>query len=257
MKDILVTNEEQRNLFLEILNEVDSFCRRNELRYSIAYGTLLGAIRHKGFIPWDDDVDICMPYSDMIKLKEGFRSDNVKYCDVDTQEYYDFPFSRLCHLKTYQKVGLIGKRYGVNIDVYPVIGCSDNDEIIESFFAEGRKRQHKRLVLTGIRNKVMNVIPVPTIPGFKSINKSYRDFIIHYPFDNTNRFFHVGGPLKWYEVFNYDIFEKLIDVDFEGHKYLATARYDEYLTQVYGDYMTPPPEDKRHPNHDGNYYWKK
>ena len=256
MKNRIVTKEDQRKIFLEILDEVDLFCRTNELRYSIAYGTLLGAIRHGGFIPWDDDMDICMPYPDMMRFKELFHSKKIKYCDVDTQKYFDFPFSRVCYLPTFNKRGLIGREYGVNIDLYPVVGCPENDSEVEDFFFESGKILKKRLLINKWRLRTMKLLPIRSIPGFNDINKKYRDFVLQHSYDGSKRYFHMSGSLKWTEVFCYDIFENLIDVDFEGRKYMATSRYDDYLKQIYGDYMTPPPENKRYPYHGGHYFWK-
>lgn len=75
MKEI--TLEERKQIQLRMLIEIDAFCRKHNIRYSLAYGTLIGAIRHKGFIPWDDDVDIMMPLPDMLRFKELFKSETM------------------------------------------------------------------------------------------------------------------------------------------------------------------------------------
>ena len=123
---------ERKKIQLEMLIEIDDFCRNHNIHYILAFGTLLGAIRHKGYIPWDDDVDISMPYEDLLRFKNEFKSDKLKYCDIDTEKYYDFPFSRVCYLPTYSKYGLICKSYGLSIDVYPLIEVSNSDEIIST-----------------------------------------------------------------------------------------------------------------------------
>lgn len=256
MNNKKVTKEEFKKITLDILDDVDCFCRKHEIKYHISYGTLLGAIRHKGFIPWDDDVDISMPYPDMIRFKESYHSEKFKYIDVDTEPNYEFPFSRIAFLPTYNRIGLVAKSYGVNIDLYPVTGCPEKEEDIERFFMEGRRKQSRRLKYIDYRSRIIKFLPITTIPGFSSINKHFRDYLLQFPYENTKRYFHVGGPIKRYQVFDFDVFEELIDVDFEGHKYLAPAKYHDYLKQVYGDYMTPPPVEKRHPYHGGNYYWK-
>ena len=80
-----ISFEEKKRIQLEMLDEIDAFCRANNIRYSIAFGTLLGAVRHKGFIPWDDDVDIMMPLPDLMRFKQMFKSNTIDYLDVDIE----------------------------------------------------------------------------------------------------------------------------------------------------------------------------
>lgn len=256
MKDRIVTQEEWKKIVLDIVDEVDAFCRENDIRYALSYGSLLGAVRHGGFIPWDDDLDLSMPYPDMMRFKETFHSKNLQYCDLDTVGTYQYSFSRITYKPTYNKVGLIAKDYGVNVDVYPVVGCPFNDNDVEEFFKKAKMLNSVREKYIWWRARLVRVLPITTIPGHDAAIRSYRDYILQYPFDDAKRFFHNGGPIKWYQVFDYDVFENLVDIEFEGHKYLAPANYDDYLTHIYGDYMTPPPEDKRHPKHGQRYYWK-
>ncbi len=256
MSKRIVTREEQKKLFLQIMDEVDDFCRKNDIRYTLSFGTLLGAVRHNGFIPWDDDMDIDMPYPDMIRFKETFRSKDLKYCDVDTWPNYEFPFSRICYLPTYNKKGLIDEDYGINIDVYPVVGCPEKKEDVDKFFADADVLLRRRKKYMRYRNRLIKLLPIHTIPGFKKAVSTYRDFVLQYPYENAKRYFQMGGYLKWYEVFDYDIFENVIDAEFEGRRFMITAKYDAYLKQTYGDYMTLPPEEKRVPVHGGNYYWR-
>ncbi|MBR1792254.1 MAG: LicD family protein [Bacteroidales bacterium] len=251
-----ISRDEWQQVILGIVDEVDAFCRLNGIRYSLSYGSLLGAIRHKGFIPWDDDMDINMPYPDMVRFKETFQSDRIKYLDVDTEKGYELPFSRVTDIRTYNRKGLFVKDYGINIDLYPVVGCPTDDELVDDFFFVGKTILKERIQRNSQRHRIAKILPFKTFPAHKAVNVRFRDHTLQYPYDGAGRFFHMGGPLEWYEVFDYDMFSELIDVEFEGHTYLATAMYDKYLTQIYGDYMTPPPEEKRHPYHNHKYYWK-
>ena len=257
MKNRAVTKEEWKKIVLDLVDEVDVFCRKNSIKYALSYGSLLGAVRHKGFIPWDDDLDLSMPYPDLMRFKETFRSKNLQYCDLDTIANYQYSFSRIAYKPTFRKVGLIAKDYGVNVDLYPVVGCPEKDEDIELFFDKAKVLNNKRMKYVVWRSRLVRVLPITTIPGHNLAIRNYRDYIFQYPFEGAKRFFHNGGPVKWYQVFDYDVFEDLIDIEFEGHKYLAPARYDDYLSHIYGNYMTPPPEDQRNPYHGGKYYWKK
>lgn len=157
-------------------------------------------------------------------------------------------------LPTFQKEGIIGKKYGVSIDLYPVVGCPESDDEVEAFFTRGKEIYKKRVFVTKLRNGAMKFLPIPTIPGYTTICRKYRDFVLQYPYENAKRYFHMGGPLKWYQVFDFDIFDNLMEMKFEDRQYLVTSEYHKYLTHVYGDYMTPPPEEKRHPYHGETIY---
>lgn len=255
-KDKRITSDEVKQIQLDMLKEIDDYCRKNDIRYCLSYGTLLGAIRHKGFIPWDDDVDLIMPYPDLLRFKKEFISDDLEVLDIDTYDYYEWPFPRICNTHTYSKPGKYSTWYGVNIDLYPVMGMIEDVEKINKYMEKGTRIQkafHKYLAW---HRRELKFTPFTFLPGYKSAVKKMYDYVRMYPFENAKKFFHVGGPFKMYEVFDYDVFEELIDVDFENCKFLAPKRYDDYLRQCYGDYMTPPPEDKRHPYHGGCYYWK-
>lgn len=251
--------DEQKRIQLEMLIEIDSFCRKNNIRYILAYGTLLGAIRHKGYIPWDDDMDISMPLEDMIRFKNEFRSEKLKYIDVDVEKGYEFHFSKITHNRTYSKIGAFGKNYGVNIDLYPVIEVSS----IENDNAKAIRRLtpilKRRLFMIRIRNIFARILPLKTILGLKNSVTKYRSESIKLLECRGGGSFHCfcGALQRFkYQTYSFDPFQDTIEVEFEGCKFLAPAMYHEYLTQTYGDYMQLPPEDQRHPYHGGKYYWK-
>ncbi len=254
----ILTAEEQKKLQFDILCEVDEFCRNNDYRYSLAFGTLLGAVRHNGFIPWDDDVDIIMPLPDMLLFKNNFRSSKLKYCDIDTERYYCNPFSNICHTDTYRKEGLLSRRYyGLGLDLYPVVGFPSSLEEGNMFFKKLNELQAQRNRLIRLRRRVMKVCPLKTIPLFSKVIREYSDLMLYsYPYNQSKSFF-ISGPLSWDFVFDYDLFADLIEVNFEGHKFLATAKYDEWLSKRYGDYMSMPPIEQRVPHHGQTYYWNR
>lgn len=257
MKSHTISLEERKKLQLEMLCEIDDFCRKNNIRYTLAYGTLIGAIRHKGFIPWDDDVDILMPLPDMIRFKNEFVSSKIRFCDVDTEPYYEFPFPRLAYNGTYRKEGLISKSYGVNIDLYYLISMRDDKEYTESFFSNAYRILKKRLFFLKWRTRIIRRFPVKNIPFYSKYIKQYSNYYRNASeYLETSHYFAVGGLPCWKEYYDFNIFERLIDVDFEGHKFLGSASYDKWLRQEYGEYMQLPPEDQRVPYHGGVYYWK-
>lgn len=256
MKKISI--EERKQLQLKMLVEIDDICRKHNIKYMLAFGTLLGAIRHKGFIPWDDDVDICMPLEDMFRFRDFLNSENLKYCDIETEVGYEFPFSRVSNKSTCQKSGLV-KSYGISIDLYPMIEVSSSSEEIERLLKIGYPLLRRRLNFIKWQRRIRRVLPLKTIPGFYNSVKAFRDFNFDVLFQKGGGNFHcIAGPLRLFDkhTFEFDPFERLIDIEFEGLKFKAPLRYHEYLTKRYGDYMQLPPEEDRHPYHGGNYYWK-
>ena len=166
-----ITFEERKKVQLEMLIEIDKFCRANNIRYTLAYGTLIGAIRHKGFIPWDDDVDIMMPLPDMLRFKEIFKSKTMCYCDVDTSDKYPYAFSRIADTRTYSKDGMKSTGYGICIDLYPVLGLPKSIDGINNFFNEAGKLLSSRLKVIGLRRKVLQFLPLSNIPLCSKIMK--------------------------------------------------------------------------------------
>lgn len=258
MKNI-ISLEERKKLQLEILVEIDRFCREKNIKYMLAFGTLLGAIRHKGYIPWDDDIDISMPIDDMLRFKNEFKSETLQYCDVDTVKNYPYHFSRVSYKNTYAKNGLIGKEHGVCIDLYPTIEVSsskdENDVIVEEILPIYKLR----LFLIRLRRILMSCLPIKGLIGSELIVRKYRDmYLTLFRKKGGGAYHSMAGPLTAFDIhtFNFNPFEDMVEVDFEGRKFMAPIKYHQYLIKRYGDYMQLPPEDQRHPYHGNNYYWK-
>lgn len=258
-KKIPISLEERKSIQLEMLKEIDAFCRANNIKYSLAFGTLLGAIRHKGFIPWDDDVDIMMPLPDMLRFKELFYSKSMKYCDVDTEKSFEYGFSRIAYVNTYNKRGLIAKTYGICIDLYPLVAVpSDSKENI-LFFKHATKLNKRRFFYMKWNSRIVKLLPLRSIPCLRGSIEKYRDFMLNIDaYGKTGRYYIVAGPLELRDKMSYDfdLFKEMTEVEFEGFKFCAIARYDDFLAMRYGDYMQLPPESERHPYHGGYYYWK-
>lgn len=251
--------EERKRIQLEMLKEIDAFCKANNIKYSLAFGTLLGAVRHKGFIPWDDDVDIMMPLPDMLRFKELFHSETMKYCDVDTDRYFEFAFSRIANTQTYDRRGLIAKSYGICIDLYPLVSIPKDLRERDVFFQKAQILVNRRLKYTTWTSRAVRYLPILSLPGFRKAMKKFRDYILNKnEYGKTGEYYIVAGPLRLRDKMSYetDLFEEMIEVDFENYKFSSISKYDLYLSLRYGDYMELPPESERYPYHGGNYYWK-
>lgn len=248
--------EERRRIQLEMLDEIDSFCRINNIRYSIAFGTLLGAIRHKGFIPWDDDVDIMMPLPDLERFKATFRSDNLTYVDIDKDKTYGHLFPRIAHNASYNKDGLISKTYGICIDLYVMIGLPEDSELFFNNLIDNYSMARR---LMKFRRRIIKLLPIKNIPLYTKYRKSYKKALYDtISYNQAREYYVIAGPFSLRKKMTYDrdLFKNLIELPFEDRNYLAIGDYDYFLTLRYDDYMQLPPEDQRHPYHGGKYYWK-
>ena len=127
-----ITDEEYKQIVLDILLRIDHLCKHNNLRYMISYGTLLGAVRHQGFIPWDDDIDIVMPRKDYDLLcKVVNKSDcNLRFLCPETSEDTIYPYGKICDIRTKLKESnfIEVEGYGAYVDVFPLDYLPDSDK---------------------------------------------------------------------------------------------------------------------------------
>ena len=258
MKNKEIDFDERKSIQLDMLKEIDAFCRKNDIRYSIAFGTLLGAVRHKGFIPWDDDVDIMMPLPDMIRFKNIFKSSTLKYHDIDTNHHFEFDFSRIANIKTYKRIGLLISDYGISIDLYPLVAVPDDDTERKFFFKRAEVVSRKRIFYVKWRRRFAKYASIKSIPGFYNAIKKTRDVLCSYPYGKSNTYYVIAGPLDLKEkmIYKQDLFQELVDLEFENYNFRAISEYDLFLRMRYGDYMELPPEEQRHPYHIAHFYWK-
>lgn len=252
-----LTFDEQRSVQLDILKEVDVVCRREKIKYSLAFGTLLGAIRHNGYIPWDDDLDIMMPYEDMIRLRDSLKSDKITFYDVDTDKTYGNAFGNICSNLTYRRVGRTNDR-GIGIDVYPIVRIPNNSKVVNSFFEKAEKLQKYRCAMLRLRSFLQGRLSVHTIPFYHYVIKKFRNHLVSHNSMVSSRYYIIAGPLDMRSkmIYNEDLFNSLTMLQFEDGEFPGISNYDLFLTMRYGDYMQLPPKEQRHPYHGQHYYWK-
>ena len=268
MKEISI--EELKQMQLDILVKFDEFCRSNGLNYSLTYGTLLGAIRHKGYIPWDDDIDVCMPRKDYDILISKFNMSKehlTLYAPEKNWEYYA-PYVNICDDRTVLLEGSNSHRFdeiGVKIDVFPIDTAPDNieeyhqlrDEIAKIHDCMRYKRTSLSLLFRESKKRWLKYI----FMKIKYMNRSYGFYQ-----KQIYRLITQGyGDSTWVDNLAFSIararaprtyFYEYIDVNFENHVFKAIKYYDLYLKSIYGDYMQFPPEEERVMHHNFTAYWK-
>lgn len=261
--------DELKSIQLDILQSVHDFCVKNNIKYSLAYGTLIGAIRHKGYIPWDDDVDIMMPrddYERFINLFNGSYKDLIVLAPGITNKYYA-PYANVINTKTV----LIESRLktknqlGIKIDVFPIDSVPEKESERERLY--DKVRTYKRLIsmknasfsdFNSLGGKVAGLL-VRTFGFFLSFGKMLDRIAIncnekYINSKNVNNIVWCAKDEK--ACFLRKDMDDYIDVDFEGRKLKSIVGYDNFLRAHYGDYMQLPPEDQRNPHHGFIAYWK-
>lgn len=237
-----------KEISLEMLVDFDKFCKENNIEYMISFGTALGAVRHGGFIPWDDDVDVDVHIDDYAKLvKAWFKNgDKEKYFlqTKKTDPYILFPFYRLRkNGTTWTDDGCekIPIHWGIPIDIFPIYNSSSNPH----FFKLQRKIFKKARKCCGCAWKSFDgsrktrAIKKTSTLFWLWLLKITSDLCkksnaVYYPYGT-------GGRCKG----KIDDFFPAKPIMFEGVELMGPANPHGYLEWQYGDYMTPPPEDKR------------
>ena len=262
-----IDSDELKRIELNLLIKFDEICKENEFKYFLCGGTLLGAIRHKGFIPWDDDIDVLMPRPDYEKLLKFYKENQVgdiRFVSWKTGDSI-YPFLKLVNIKTKVKEKYLDDKYATNvwIDIFPLDGMPDNDRIIERKYK--KIKFYKMLLMTAYSESGKGAtwyakrIKQLLIPLCKRMNVTklcdkLNKIAMEYSIE-TSPF--VGGFLWGYGIQEKMPLEFLdcVEVEFEGHKFPAPKCWDYYLKKLYGDYMALPPEEERRP-HDFEAWWR-
>ncbi len=267
------TLQKLKDTEFKILIEFDKVCKQLGINYTLSSGTLLGAVRHKGFIPWDDDIDVAMLRDDYDKfISEGqqFLPEHLFIQTYETDKEYPPNFAKIRDTSTvlveYTMQNLYMKN-GVYIDIFPIDRVSSNkvirwldNQILSLILAikysstiEWAKKSSSRF------RSIMHVIllPLARLIGTQNLNR-WETFIRvknNSNEHNTRTYYekHYNIPpyrLKDSDLMHISIFNKFTNIEFEGRYFMAVFDYHSYLTLFYGDYMQPPPMEKRIPIHD-------
>ena len=253
---------EVQEKLLDLLKYIDRICEENDLEYYLGYGTLIGAIRHHGFIPWDDDADIFMPRDHYLRFIEIVDKENGQYRISSLQNDPKWNHAKAKIWDTNTKIVYPFMEYGgdigVFVDVFPMDGLSDNDaEVKRHYFwvkvnnAIRTSANHtsfwpdeKHKLLKGILR------PFGRIRGARYWAQRTEKMAMKRDYRTSNR---VGSTVdigSWNLQVNYrSQYSEKLKVPFEDTMLRVPNGYDEILRVHYGDYMQIPPEDKRAGRH--------
>jgi len=276
MKEVTPELQPQWNAILtDVLREFINICKENNLTYFCCGGTAIGAIRHQGMIPWDDDIDVFMPRPDYDRFVEiAQNTDLGKYEIVSPFTHKDYPlyFVKLCNNKTtLMEEADTPCVYGLYIDIFPIDGASANYE-------EARAMERR---FTKTKNKLEAISTHNTFKEYASLilspkewgrfvrktigfffRNQYRKHLLKqldsicrtYPFDHSELVAVYCGSYGPKEVFPRQWLEGTVQFAYEGLTVDLPSGYDGYLRQYYGDYMQLPPIEKRVAHHSKAYF---
>lgn len=265
--DIKLTPEQIKQLRekeLELLKMFVVICNQLQLNYFIVQGTLLGAVRHQGFIPWDDDIDVGMlrkDYEIFLEKASEYIPENYFLQTYETDPEYTHCFAKLRNSQTTFIETTCKNRkmnHGIYIDIFPF-----------DYYPDGKLRgilfDLKKLI---IRYRIREVYYIPSDEAVSMINiirkilkllskccyKTVEDALkkqqqLYTGIKKSKYLINNGSPWGNRERIPSEWMEEYTEMDFEGLSVKAPARYREYLQRVYGDYMTLPPAQKRVPHH--------
>ena len=256
---------EYKKVSLVILVKIDRICRDNGINYFLFAGTLLGAVRHKGYIPWDDDIDICLMREDYDRLAKIIQNGDYGLNFIRIEENADaiHPYGKICDVNTklVEKHFKTIKGYGAFVDVFPLDYLPESDAKLEKLL---KKYYNKlRIVIHSAResysttgSKTANFKKAVAFYLTRLVNthklvKKINDKAKSLNKVKTSRV----GYLCCKTASLLEDYSQTSEVEFEGYKFFAPKDPDRVLKAHFGDYMKLPPEDQRIPNHQLECYF--
>ncbi len=265
--------EEEKKIEFEILSYVAKFCEENQLRYFLAYGTLLGAVRHKGFIPWDDDIDLYMPredYNKFIALFNEKRDTQTYEAVAPNDKKAKHSFLKIIDTRTVKDERVFNYKngtLGVDIDIFPLDGTPTDEQTfrkwhrkLEKIYLAILKRQlHLRGSFVSRLKEIYHKLKLGRYLFYSKKRLLAKAAKLHglYPYEKSE--YVTAMEDCWNrprDRARRACYDEYVLLDFETGKFRAPKGYEEVLTNSYGDYMQLPPESERVTHHKNIMYWK-
>ena len=261
---VIKSVEEMQSRQISIMKYIHEFCVESDIKYFLAYGSLIGAIRHHGFIPWDDDIDICMlraDYDRFLKYFPAWGKEKGLYLASSTskEHFYPHTLAKVCDSNTVliEKMLKINPELGIYVDVFCLDGIPDNT--INKWILIKYGRLLKRLLVASnmdaSSNAFLSHYNITKRLIIKSLNwihpeRVFRTLEEHskrYKEKNTKEIMNLetSKPI----VYKREWFEGVILQKFEDEEFYIPVDYDPILRIEYGDYMQLPPKEKQIPHH--------
>ena len=254
--------DDRKKYLLEIMDFLHDFCRKNNIQYFIFAGTLLGAARHNGFIPWDDDIDVAMKredYDRFISLFSEQPNERFRLVDRKNTKGYYLPYAKLSHRAT-QLFEYVRKPIdlGINIDLFPLDHLTtDKSKALKLYDRIESLRLINSLLMTkskstgflkAVARKMVRVIPQKAV--LKRIDRLSRQYNgIESSFIGV-----ISAMPKSEQIMEEESFSETILLDFEGRQYFAPIGYEAVLTHNFGNWRELPPPEKRVPHHSNDAF---
>lgn len=271
-----LTNEDIQRISVDILVYIDKLCREHNIDYSIFYGSLIGVERHKGYIPWDDDLDIVLTRPNYERLLELLKKqEDYLLLSPENTENYRYAFAKLVdkHTKAVSKqyYNSEDENLGVYVDIFPIDGFPTDlkerkkfGELCELYRANMVFSLNHSYAISRswLKAKAKRILYYPKYRkllrqgDYNYWKNKYESLVTKYPFEEAEFCGYMEFINIYWGVFPTDWFKEYEDVEFEGHTFMAIKERDKFLTLRYDNYMELPPEEERVTHHPYDFYFK-
>lgn len=261
----MIDLDEMKRIELDMMKEIHAFCLTHTITYSLGYGTLLGAVRHNGFIPWDDDIDLIMPRPDYDRFIQFFQSEHYKVVS-SLDPAYSYPYAKVYDSRTYLQEDLrhCYPDMGVFIDIFPVDGLPPHKRqqlrlykrqkflyklhMSMKYYLSKEWSLPKNLLLLLSRG-IAIFFPVRKV--VKALERNY----LLFPYETSPEGAVLVGEVELVPI-SQSSFEQPVLLQFEDASFYAISDFESNLTALYGDYLKLPPPEQRASEHRYTVGWK-